>query len=193
MISPIALLLLLSFATQAFGQSASHSMSLSTPSYVGIRIVGTGAGPRSVMFDYSANPTAYLSIVDAGGGALPPTSVSRFDDVQLSISRNGRWHVHVQAAAFTYVGPATPTGLALNDVRVTRTGPQDAVTGPGGSASYVASWRLSDTATEIASSNRSTGGWRSLGISGWDYSLDVDGNEAPGTYATVVAYSLTAP
>ena len=177
---------------QALGQSAEHQLSVSTPSYVGIRIVGSGTGARAVIFDYAARPDAYLTAVDTGA-ALPPTAVNRFDDVQLNVTRRGRWRIHVQATTFVYAGSAAPAGLALSDIRVTRTRPQNAVFGPGNSARYETTWTLSTTPTEIATSNRSTGGWRSLGFSGWDYSLAVDGDEAAGSYTTVVTYSLTAP
>jgi hypothetical protein len=180
----------------ALGQSVSHPLSVSTPSYIGLRIVGAGTGPRTVTFDYANNPTAYFTAIDGGGASLPPTSVTRFDDVQLNVSRNGRWRIHVQATAFTYTGATTPAGLTLADIRVTRTRPQDAVVGPGNSgnsASYATTWTLSTTPTEIATSNRTTSGWRSLGFSGWDYTLDVNGDEAAGTYTTTVTYYLTSP
>lgn len=185
--------LIASIATPTHAQTQQHDVTITLPAYIGIRIVGTGTGPRSVTFDYVANPNTYFTAIDAGGGTLPPTAVSRFDDVEVNISRNGRWRIHVLATTFAYTGPAAPAGLALGDIRVDRTRPQNAVFGPGNSARYATFWTLSTTATEIASSNRATGGWRSLGFSGWDYSLRVDGDEAGGTYFTVVTYSLTAP
>jgi hypothetical protein len=36
-------------------------------------------------------------------------------------------------------------------------------------------------------------GQRSLGFSGGDYEFFVDGDEAPGSYLTVVTYTITAP
>lgn len=193
---PLTTTLLIALALltpKALSQTASHPLTVSTPSYIGIRIVGAGTGPRSVTFDYATNPTPYLTAIDNGGATLPPTNVNRFDDVQLNISRNGRWRIHVQATAFAYTGPTTPAGLTLTDIRVTRTRPQDAVVGPGNSATYATTWTLSTTPTEIASSNRNTSGWRSLGFNGWDYTLAVDGDETTGTYTTVVTYSLTSP
>lgn len=179
-------------ASTAAAQTQSHEVSVTVPATIGLRIVGTGTGPRSVTFAYGSNPQAYTTAVEQDE-LLPPTAVSRFADVQLNVTRRGRWRLHVQASTFVFTGSAAPTGLALSDIQVIRSGPQDAVNGSGGSATYASTWTLSTTGIEIASSPNPTGGWRSLGFSGWDYRLTVDGDETPGTYTTVVTYSLIAP
>lgn len=193
--NPIAMLsawLMLMVASWTLAQPVAHDVRVTVPDVIGLRIVGSGTGPRAVTFDYATDLSTYLAAVE-GAGILPPTDVNRFDDVQVNSTRNGRWRIHVSATPFAYVGPAAPSGLQLSDVRVERSRPQDAIVGPGNSASYATSWTLSSTATEIATRTGATGGWRSLGFSGWDYRLAVQGDEAPGTYTTVVTYSLTAP
>lgn len=190
-ILPIALLLATS--TFALGQSAGNEVRVAIPDFIGLRIVGPGTGPRSVAFDYGTDPDAYFAAASTGT-TLQPTAVNRFEDVQVNSTRNGRWRVQVVATAFAYTGPTGAAGLALADVRVERSRAPDPIfAGPGNSAGYATSWSLSTTPTEIAHSRGSTSGWRSLGISGWDYRLHVDGDEAPGTYRTVVTYFLTAP
>jgi hypothetical protein len=187
-----AIALLAASASIALAQNQAHDVLVRVPDIIGLRIVGAGTGPRSVTFDYGADPAGYFAAVD-GDGSLAPTAVSRFDDVEVNATRNGRWRISVQATPFAYVGPSSPTGLALTDVRVVRSGPQDAIVGPGNSAFFAPTWTLSTSATEIASRTGATGGWRSIGVSGRDYRVAVDGDEAPGTYRTVVTYSLTAP
>lgn len=184
--------MLLAVAPLGSAQTQRHDVTIRIPDVIGLRIVGPGSGPRSVTFDYATDADGFLAAVD-GTGTLTPTSVTRFDDVEVHATRNGRWRITVQATDFAYIGPASPSGLALSDVRVERSGPQDAIVGSGNSASYATSWTLSTTATEIASRTGATGGWRSLGFSGWDYRVEVDGDEAAGTYTTIVTYSLTAP
>ena len=176
----------------AGAQPIAHELRVLVPEVIGIRIVGDGTGPRSVAFDYAADPEGYVAAID-GAGVLRPTSVVRFDDVEVNATRKGRWRLTVQATPFAHAGPGSPAGLALSDIRVERSRPQDAIVGPGNSATYATSWTLSTVSTEIASRTGATGGWRSLGFSGWDYRVAVDGDEAPGTYTTVVTYSLTAP
>ncbi len=189
----IALALL---APVAFGQTASHSLTVSTPSYIGLRIVGAGSGPRSVTFDYATNPTNYLTTIDNGGGTLPPTSTDRFDDIEANVVGIGFWYVNVQATPLTYTGPGTGAGLDLNDLRVNRGSnsglTQTAIRGWLLSF-YDTAWNLSPTPQRIARSFLGTNGWRSLGFNGNDYTLDVNGNEDAGTYATTVTYYLTFP
>ena len=180
----------------AGAQGAAHDLSVTLPDVVGIRVVGGGSGARSVVFDYAGDPGSYLGAVQAGS-VLLPTGVTRFTDVQVNATRNGRWNVEVVASPLTYVGPGSGTGVNLADivvVRGVRSGlVQDAISGPGNSAGYVTEWRLATDPQRIAFSRGSSGGWRSLGFNGWDYGLTVDGDEDPGTYTTVVTYLLTAP
>lgn len=181
----------------AFGQSVSHPLSISVPSYIGLRIVGTGtAGPRSVVFDYAADPVAYVDAVDSGQ-PLGPTAVARFDDVEVNVVGLGRWSVYVVATSFDYTGPGTGIGLDLSDVRMDRGSAsgltQNAITTFWFLGNYDTTWTLSTTPQRIARSWLGTGGWRSLGFNGWDYTLAVDGDEDAGTYGTTVTYYLTFP
>ena len=176
---------------------ASHGVAISIPSYIGIRIVGSGSGERAVVFDFESDPAPYLSALLGGGAALAPTNVNRFDDVHLNITANGRWNVWVYATPLsTPAGPASH-GLTLADIRVVAGAVSnlqpDAVVGPGGSSSFAGTWALSTNPEEIARGIGSTSGWRSLGFNGYDYVLDVDGGEAPGSYTTVVTYATALP
>ena len=179
----------------AQGSTASHPLSITIPERIGIRIVGPGTGPRTVEFDYGSDLPAYLAAASAGTPLLP-THVHRIDDVEVDVARNGRWYVYVQATPFAYTGPAAGDGLDLSAITVrrgVRSGlTQNAITGPGGSASYAASWALSTNLQQIATRTGGTGGWRSLGFNGWDYELSVDGGEDPGSYRTIVTYTVSS-
>jgi hypothetical protein len=189
----LTLLLIAVASTTAAAQTTLFGVRVEVPDYIGIRLVGDGTGARTVTFDYAANPDAYLAAV-ANGTALSPTDVARFDDVLVNTTRNGRWRVQAVATELVHAGPTSGTGIELSDVRFERSRDPDPIFDlPGNSAGYLESWTLSASATEIAYSRGATGGWRSLGISGWDYRLVVDGDEAPGTYTTVVTFFLTAP
>lgn len=180
----------------AWAQSANHQLAVTIPDYVGIRILGSGSGPRAVVFDFASEPTAYLEAI-TNGGIVAPTSVSRFDDIEVNVTHSGRWTVAVVATPLAYSGPGSGDGLTLGRIRVVRGSrsglEQTAITGPGNSAWYWPAWLLSTTAQQIASRTGATGGWRSLGFNGWDYEVRVHGNEDPGSYATVVTYLLSAP
>jgi hypothetical protein len=177
-------------------QSATHDVRVAIPDVIGIRILGAGTGPRSVIFDYAAAPDTYLAAV-ASDGQLPPTRIDRFDGIEVRTTRNGRWYVEVVATPLAYVGPDTLTGLALGDIRVDRGAVfglvPDLIDHPGAADWNLPSWQLSTTARQIVSNRGATGGWRSLGFGGRDYVLTIDGDEAPGTYTTTVTYFLTAP
>jgi hypothetical protein len=189
----VLVLLCLAWTSTALAQSISHDVSVTIPDVIGIRIIGGGPGDRAVTFDYAADPAAYLAAT-RGSGVLLPTSVNRFTDVQVNVTRRGRWSVEVVATPWTYVGSGTAASLPLDSVRVvrgTRSGlTQNAISGPGGSAFYWAAWSLSTASQRIASRTGATGGWRSMGFNGWDYELLVDGSEDPGSYTTVVTYVL---
>lgn len=191
-----AILIVLALHAAAFGQTVDHDVAVTIPELFGIRIVGPGTGGRSVEFDYASVAGVYSDAV-TGSGVLPPTSVNRFADVQVHVTRNGRWSVSVLASPISHTGPGTGGGLVLESISVTRgqrSGlEQDAIIGTGGSAFIADSWVLRAEAQTIAFRRGPTSGWRSLGFNGWDYDLSVDGSEAPGTYSTVVTYILTAP
>ncbi|MBS3965670.1 MAG: hypothetical protein KGZ60_00195 [Truepera sp.] len=183
----ITLALLLGWAS---GQSASHQVAVIIPGHIGIRILGDGGWPRAVVFDYSANPTAYLAAAQ-GSGILLPTAVEHFNDIQVSTNRLF-WSVHVRATPLSYSGSETGAGLTLADIRVRR-GVRSGLSPRVWTWSYLSTWTLSTTFQRIVQGLFPTGGWRSLGFNGWDYELRVHGDEDPGTYTTVVTYSLTAP
>jgi len=181
----------------ALAQTASHSVAVSVPSYLGIRIVGGGGGAsRSVEFGYGRDAPAFMTAQD-GSGSLAPTNVTRFSDVEVNVAGFGLWSVYVEATPFVYTGPSGGTGLELADIRVERGSTsgltQDAISVFWFFGRYDTTWTLSSNPQRIARSLRGTGGWRSLGFNGWDYSLAVDGDEDAGTYTTTVTYFLTFP
>ncbi len=176
----------------AFGQPAtSHAVTLSVPSYIGIRILGSGSGPRAVVFDYSTNPSAYLSALSSNG-ILPPTAVSRFDDIQVSAT-NLIWSIYVRATPFVYAGNASGSGLTLSDLRVRRGASSGLGPAHPWMFSYASTWSFTPNWQQLARGLFPTGGWRSLGFNGWDYELRVQGDEDPGSYTTIVTYLLTSP
>ena len=193
----LVLVVLVAMLTPSMAQdsTAAHPLSVTIPERLGIRIVGPGTGPRTVEFDYGSDLPAYLAAA-AAATPLLPTRVHRIDDVEVNVTRNGRWYVYVQASPFSYTGPQTGAGLELSAVTVRRgvhSGlTQNAIEGPGNSARYLASWALSTELQEIASRPGSTGGWRSLGFNGWDYELSVNGGEDPGSYRTIVTYTVSS-
>jgi len=188
----IACLLLAGWAS---GQGV-HDVTVRIPDVIGIRIVGSGDGPRTVVFDYADDATAYVAAV-LGDGRLFPTDVRRFSGVEVNSTRRGRWSVQVVATPVAYAGPGSGDGLALGDVRVVRGSrsglAQDAITWQGNAGWYWADWQLSTTAQAIASRTGATRGWRSLGFNGLDYEIAVQGDEDPGSYTTTVTYLLTSP
>jgi hypothetical protein len=128
---------------------------------------------------------------------LLPTSVNRFEDIEVNVNGFGLWSVYVQATPFVFTGTGTGAGLALEDVGVARGSvsglAQDAITVFWFLGTYDTEWTLSTNARRIARSLLGTGGWRSLGFNGWDYALAIDGDEDAGTYTTTVTYYLTFP
>jgi len=180
----------------AVAQTVDHDVSVVIPTTIGIRMVGAGTGPRAVDFGYAEGYTSYLSAAETGM-RLPPTAVSRFDDIEVNVNGFGLWSVYVEATAFAYSGSGNGTGLELADIRLDRGSTsgltQNAITTFWFFGSYDATWTLSSNPQRIARSLLGTGGWRSLGFNGWDYSLAVDGDEEAGTYTTTVTYYLTFP
>jgi len=179
----------------ALGQAdASHDVEIRIPEVLALRITdgsgNTAATGPSVVFDFLAGAAFddYLDALDAGSAWLAPTAVNNFGDVIVFANR-GTWRVGVSATAFTFTDDVvlgeTAAGIDLADIRVTPSG------APGLNVSNVAAfWDM--TGGEIADGVR-TQGWRSLGFSGDDYLFFVDGDEAPGSYLTVVTYTITAP
>jgi hypothetical protein len=193
----LAVLSILAVASFGAAQSDSHDVTVRIPSVLQLRITdGTStadATGSSVTFDYqaAANINTYLNAVNAGGADLNPTAVNNFGNVVVFSNRNSTWNVNVAATALTFtnnlgVTGATGAGVALADIRVIPSG-----TSGSGVTTVAANWNLATT-TAIASGTRTTG-WSALGFGGNDYRLTVNGNEDPGTYATVVTYTITAP
>jgi hypothetical protein len=179
----------------AFGQSASHDVEVLIPNVLMLRITdGTSndaTSDPSVTFDFQApgNVDTYLDAVNDGGGNLAPTDVSAFGGVVV-FSNRATWNVTVGASILDFVDSlglsVTGNGVALSDISVTPSGT------PGLNVSDVSTnWDLT-TSTSIANGVR-TQGWRSLGFSGGDYRLAVNGDENPGTYTTTVTYTIAAP
>ena len=201
-IRPLGLLLtsvltILALPQEVHAQSASHRVAVSVPSYLGIRIVGAGGAPtRSVVFDYASEAQNYVAAVDSGSTLLP-TNVTRFDDIEVNVVGFGLWSVYVEATAFAYSGSGSGAGLELADIRLNRGSAsglsQDAITIFWILGSYDTTWTLAENPQRIARSLLGTGGWRSLGFNGWDYSLTVDGDEDAGNFTTTVTYYLTFP
>ena len=185
-------------ATHALAQSVSHPLSVSTPSYIGLRITGTGTGPRSVTFDYATNPTNYLTTIDNGGGTLPPTTVNRFDNIEVNVVGFGYWSLHVQATPLDYTGPGTGAGLNLE--RPPRQPRQRLRTHPKRHHHLLVPRHLQHhleprhhAPTHRPQPPRHQRLAQPFSFNGLDYTLNVNGNEDAGTYATTVTYYLTFP
>lgn len=192
----LAVLSLLAAASFAAAQTDSHDVTVRIPSVLQIRIIdGTGnnaAANPAITFDYqaAANINTYLNTVNAGGGDLPPTAVTTFDNIKVFSNRTGAWNVNVAATALSFnnnlaVAGATGAGVALADLKVT---PSGAI----GSGVGTVTPSFTMAGGLVASGTRTTG-WSALGISGADYDLVVNGDEDPGEYTTVVTYTITAP
>ena len=193
---------LLLAAGAAFGQPAasdSHDIEIRIPNVVFLRITnGEGndaATDPAVEFDFQDDMDTYMNAVEAGGAELEPTDVTSFGDV-IVFSNRATWNVTVSATVISFENdfelddsdgePISGNGVDLSDIIVRRGGT------PGLNVSSVASaWNLATTGP-IANGVR-TQGWRSLGFSGDDYRLAVNGDEDPGTYTTTVTYTIAAP
>jgi len=176
-------------------QNASHQLEARIPNYIGLKIVddlGLIALDAGVDFDYSTDLAGYNAAV-AGPGRLQPTSVNRFADVQVVV-RRGWWAVYVRATPLGYSGSRSGAGLALGDIRVTPGSASgltpDAISNRG---TLRSSWNLRTNWRWIAFDRRPTRTWKSLGFNGLDYTVDVQGDEDPGSYQTTVTYLLVNP
>jgi hypothetical protein len=183
-------------AGAAFAQAtATHGVDVRIPAVLSLRITtGTGnaaASNPAVVFDFTSGQgfTDYLAALDSGFGWIAPTTVTNFGDVVVFANR-GTWSVAVSASTIGFLDNVVlgelPAGVNLADIVVTPTGAIDGTF----VATRSADWSLAGgpVAAGIA-----TQGWRSLGFSGDDYAFYADGDEAPGTYTTVVTYTITAP
>lgn len=203
-VSTLAMFVLVSFGV-VFAQTnvASHDLRARIPDLLMLRITdGSNSSVNSpaVAFNFVADAaglTAYLNMYMGLGDPavavdLDPTS-SNFDDIVV-LSNRGAWVVNVSATAFAFVDNVlageVAAGLALSDITVDPT--VTTATATGGLSSINDTFALSTVAQSIASGTR-TQGWTSLGISGDNYRISINGDEAPGTYITTVTYTITAP
>ncbi len=106
-------------AVPAVAQSVDHDVSVVIPTTIGIRLVGAGTGPRAVEFGYADGHTSFMSAAETSV-RLPPTAISRFDDIEVNVNGLGLYSVYVEATAFAYSGSGSSTGLELDDLRVNR-------------------------------------------------------------------------
>ena len=192
-------LLIAARAPHAHTRSANphpHHVTVTIPTYIGLRIVGTGTGPRSVTFDYATDPTTYLTTIDNGGGALPPTAVQpirRRPGQRLGI---GCWSPPRPSHPVRLHRPRPPgAGLTPHDLRVDRDSDSPKTPSPSSGSSAATPPPGTSPPRHQASHAASCGtnGWRSLGFNGLDYTLNVNGDEDAGTYTTTVTYYLTFP
>lgn len=183
---------------------ASHDVSVTIPIDYGIRLIrnaGTFPEPYTVTFNYGTDLAAYQAAVTSGDPLIPTyTNVS---DVTVRANGDGsEWCVFVSATAF----PAA-SGLSVSDISVTRDkGPVSGLQAPGwlfspkNKGRQIKTWVMSTTDVEVGcsqantpSSKKSGDGWVSLGFNGLDYELTVDGDEEPGTYTSVITYTIVYP
>ncbi|MGL4611183.1 MAG: hypothetical protein ACRCYY_16150 [Trueperaceae bacterium] len=176
-----------------------HQLRVRIPNYIGLKIVDSAGNisisPRaSIIFDYAANPNAYMTAIFSTQ-TLPPTQVDRFADIQVAVRGGASWSIRVRATPLVYTGTATAGGFALGDIRVNRGAVSGLVTDASllRGAVKLTTWGLATTNTTIFRTNGATQGWDSLGFNGRDYVIRVQGDERPGQYTTVVTYELTFP
>jgi len=183
----------------AFAQtSQSHDVEIRIPNVLLIRIVGVvgdrepADNPR-VVFDFSADHVAYMAAVEAGeAGPLKPTSVENFGDVIVFSNSETSWSVHLSALPLTFAPHILRGRGAFLDLASIRVRPGQ-LPDPG-VVDRPWRWHLGTTGP-IARGRGLEGyrGWRSLGFGGSDYELLVHGDEEPGTYTTIVTYTITQP
>ncbi len=190
-----AMLALVGFGGAFAQSSAAHDVEVKIPDLLMLRITdgssNAAATNPAVNFDFVSDWATYMNAIDAGGSApLAPTSTTNFGDI-IVLSSRALWRVDVVSTLFVFtadvVAGQAAAGLDLDDVTVVPSGTKGTNV-----TTVAASFNLSTTSSPIANGQR-TQGWRSLGISGSDYSLTVDGDEAPGTYVATVTYSIAAP
>jgi hypothetical protein len=166
-----------------FAQSAGHGVTIVIPSAMMIRIVDGSPGNSSaaapeVRFDIAQADYLALFTGDNMGGDLPSTSAPDFADVRVFSTAN--WGVKVTAAT-----AGSWVGLDLSDISVRPTGTRNS-----SFVTFNGDWDLSEDGNLFVGPR--TQGWRSLGFSGSDYWLTVNGEES-GTYTATVTYTIGAP
>ncbi len=183
----------------AMAQTDSHDVSVTIPNLLRLRIVNGStaeAAAPSVAFDYNtlaANVDKYIAEVNGTtSGGLAPTTVTDFGNV-IVFSNRTSWEVRVNASALGFADTFTlgvaAGGVALSDIVVKPSG----VKGTG-VTTVAANWDLANTSGnvngDLVANGAKTTGWSSLGFSGNDYKLTVNGDENPGTYTTTVTYTI---
>jgi hypothetical protein len=153
---------------------ASHQLSVTIPEVLFVQILGTSP---AVSFDLSENTEAYLAAAD-NETAIGSSASTTMTDVQ--VWANQGWVLTVEAEEFV-----DAESLSIANIEVVPTGDL-----PLSVTSRLVSFRLNTTAN--VAEGGATGGWASVGISGSDYSIFVDGMEATGTHTTTVTYSVFA-
>ncbi len=176
----------------AFAQpAAGHDVNIRIPRLLMLRITdglsNNAATSPSVEFDFQADATDYIAAVNAGGGTVAPTTVTDFGDVVV-LANAGGWSVGVSSGVLSFIDNlavgGTGAGIALTDITVAPSGAAGANVTPTGGFNL--------SGATVANGSKTTG-WESLGFSGGDYGLTVDGDEDPGEYSTTVTYTITAP
>jgi hypothetical protein len=155
--------------------SADHELRVTIPEILMIRIVTTGPNPAFVEFNYAAaaNQPAYLTAIEAPGGWLPATS-SNITDIQV-LSIGLLWGLTVQATSF-----GDGSGLSVAD------GESDVAVFQGTPDQFF----ITDLDSDVMDGG--PGNYQSLGITGLDYSLWVNGDEDPSqTHTITVTYTVT--
>lgn len=176
-----------------------HTVRVRIPNYIGLKIVDAAGNINvypnaSVIFDYANDPATYYA-ASIGSQTLPPTQVNNFVDVQVAVRGGSSWSIQVRGTNLVFTGTGTASGFLLSDIRVNR----GAVSGLTPDPSLLrgpiklTNWSLKTSYQTIFRSNGATMGWDSLGFNGQDYIIQVQGNEQPGQYTTVVTYRLTFP
>ncbi|MCA9329452.1 MAG: hypothetical protein KC422_12450 [Trueperaceae bacterium] len=184
----IALTIVALFLTFAQAQTDNHSLKISIPNYVGIKIVdsaGKIAVNASVDFDFEADFTSYAVAVAAGGADLSPTAVNGFSDIQVFTTQSAYWYVRTRAV----VSSGFTGGINVGDISVDPGSVSGLSRGTG--FSWVnPGWSLRTNWRTIAYGFFSTMGWSSIGFNGQDYKISVQGNESVGTHSLTVYYQL---
>jgi hypothetical protein len=196
----LAALAALSVTGLGFAQTDSHNVTVRIPSVLQVRITDGASNAASaapaVEFDFqdSANTGIYFDAVAAGGDLVAPTDVVDFGDIKVFSNRNGTWNLSVVASALNYTNnlglnpvPVPGITLSLTDIMVEPSSPEDSSV-----TDRAEDFSLSTSSQVVAQGTRTTG-WASVGISGEDYALNVDGDEDPGQYVTTVTYTITMP
>ena len=180
----------------AMAQRGDHTTRIRIPNYIGIKIIDAAGNIRSnasVEFNYEDDGTdllTYVNLIEAGGGTLPPTEVVEFEDIQVATRGGGEWRIYTRT--LNPVGFTNASGFRLNDVRV-NPGSVSGLTRGASIAAMLGGWNLRTNWRYIVRGQGATQGWDSLGFNGYDYTIQVQGDEEPGEHRATVEYLLFFP